>query len=305
MVGSVETLFKFVNGSNPHWSDYKKRIAVALLAIYKMKPAQCALTDHLKLLWIFLGDHFLRAHDGHCFFYETELGALTTFHGVLPYSHFMYMRQICLHLEGLCREFPSGVERSDAGVMAAIETVFNRTSQRGKGGKGLNAGKGKGPETSDDGEAAAASNGQSATFPSEPLIPQPDAENTLGVEASGDEEFIDDYAFDADDEKLFAELLDNALFNKGNELLRRGGSHGKGWNNPKGGGKDWNKGDRGGKDFAKGFYQPAAVEDDVANDDVDENVVTAPAVWNIGLAQAISRCSTSLQAELMGNKLLK
>ena len=42
----------------------------------------------------------------------------------------------------------------------------------------------------------------------------------------------------------------------------------------------------------------------LANDDDDENAVTAPAVWHIGLAQAISRCSSSLQSELMGNKLL-
>jgi hypothetical protein len=224
VVGSVKELFKLVDEKNPQWSDYKKRIAVALLAIYKMKPAQCALTDHLKLLWIFLGDHFLRAHDGHCFFYEADLGAFTTFHGVLPYSHFMYMRQICLHLEGLCREFPSGIERSDECVLAAIEAVFNRSNQQGQSGKGSGAGKGKGSATSVDGETGAAGNGPPETRLDEPstlngantVTPQvPDADDD-------DEPFVDDYAFNVDDEKLFAELLDNALFNKGNELLRRG-----------------------------------------------------------------------------------
>ena len=188
-----------------------------------MKPAQCALTDHLKLLWIFLGDHFLRAHDGHCFFYEADLGAFTTFHGVLPYSHFMYMRQICLHLEGLCREFPSGIERSDECVLAAIEAVFNRSNQQGQSGKGSGAGKGKGSATSVDGETSAASGGASeARLGESSTLNGANTVTPHVQDVDDDEPFVDDYAFDVDDEKLFAEFLDNALFNKGNELVRRG-----------------------------------------------------------------------------------
>ena len=63
IVGSVTSNFNMLKASNPTWSDYLLRLAVAALSIYQMKPSQSAITDHLKLLWIFLGGHFLKSVD--------------------------------------------------------------------------------------------------------------------------------------------------------------------------------------------------------------------------------------------------
>ena len=158
----------------------------------------------------------------------------------------MYMRQICLHLEGLCREFPSGVERPDECVLQAIEDVFNRSNRQGQRGKGSGAGKSNDSATIVYGETGAVGNEPRETHLDEPSTVNGANAVTLQVpDADGDEPFVDDYAFNVDDEKLFAELLDNALFNKGNELLRRGGCHGKGAHYIKGRGKDLRRGGKG------------------------------------------------------------
>ena len=91
------------------------------------------------------------------------------------------------------------------------------------------AGKGNDSAAIVNGETGAVDNG-----PREAQLDEPSIMNGANAvapqvpDADDDEPFVDDYAFNVDDEKLFAELLDNALFNKGNELLRRGGCHGKG-----------------------------------------------------------------------------
>ena len=55
-------------------------------------------------------------------------------------------------------------------MLAAIEAVFNRSSQQGQSGKGSGAGKGKGSATSVDGEAGVAGNGPPETRLDEPSI---------------------------------------------------------------------------------------------------------------------------------------
>ena len=85
-----------------------------------------SMPDHLKLVWIFLGDQYLRSHEGHAYYYDHALGHFTIFAGLLPYHHFDYLRQVSLHLEGLFRSFGGNVKRGDAAVLAAVAKTFNQ-----------------------------------------------------------------------------------------------------------------------------------------------------------------------------------
>ena len=227
LLGTVKKLWMEVDKVESYrgWSDHKKRLAVATLALSKMKPAQLGLTDHLKLLWIFLGDQFIRSHDGHLYFYEHSLGWWAPYQGLLPFHHFEYMRGICLQLEGLLRGLSRKLGRDDADILAALAIILGK---------------------------------------------------------------------DQSEEQLAAEILDNAMTCKGNDLLARQRRAKKGK-----GGKAKGAGKAGPADGGAGAGGFPAVGD--GEDGADDDEAFVPDLWYLHLAQNITRTCTRLQSELMSS----
>ena len=204
--GETEALREYITKKDYKWADYLLVLATAALAVYKMKPSHCGMSDHLKLLWIFAGKQFLRSHDGNAYYYDCLLGHFAPYAGILPYYLFDYLRKASLHLEGLFRSFSNAVKRDDESVLAAIASTF--------------------------------------------------------VEKS-----VHDISL---------ELLHNALYNKGDDLVKPKPPEGI-----KGGGK---------------------AGDIIVDGEVDEEISTGN--WYILLAKQVSRITSSLQSELMGSKLI-
>ena len=51
----------------PHWPDELVRLAAGAIEIYRTRYTDIFVRDFVALLWIMVGDQFLRAHNGVCY----------------------------------------------------------------------------------------------------------------------------------------------------------------------------------------------------------------------------------------------
>jgi hypothetical protein len=227
LIGETKALYEDLRQKHPAWEPYRIRLALAALAVHRLKADQMAMTDHLRLLWIMLGGHFLRVHDSHCYYYDQYLGAFKSYSGIFPFQFFTYIRLKCFHLEGLFRAFEGNIKRNGDEVLKEIERILDVVPARVAG--------------------------------------------------------------------LLNELYDNALYSKGNELLRNALAKGKG-------GKQGGKGDAG-KGLIGMVLQHPGIEF-APFEDVGEEESGPVFCWYITVAKSVAKLSSTLQGELLGNKLI-
>ena len=118
---TMETLATLVGFHKPMFTDDQRRLAIAVLALFRRRLADISMRDHVLLLWTLLGDRYLRAHDGICHYYDNSLGTWSPFNGLLPDYISGEIKSMLLHVEGLLRDFAGEVKREELGVLNAID----------------------------------------------------------------------------------------------------------------------------------------------------------------------------------------
>ena len=74
--------------------------------------------EHVMILWIVLGDRYLRAHNGQAYYYASELGCWEVYGGLLPAEVFVEVKEFLLALEGLFRSLkPKAQRTTEAGLI--------------------------------------------------------------------------------------------------------------------------------------------------------------------------------------------
>ena len=83
-------------------------MAVAALALYRMRLADISMRDHIFILWVVLGDRHLRAHDGNAYFYNAKLGCWEMYNGLFPDYIYGEIKTFLLELESAFRDIEGG-----------------------------------------------------------------------------------------------------------------------------------------------------------------------------------------------------
>ena len=107
----------------PHWPDELVRLAAGAIEIYRTRYTDIFVRDFVALLWIMVGDQFLRAHNGVCYLYHDH-GAFEVYTGVPPESMFTRIKSYLQRLEGLFRLMPSTTRRTDEGLLDGIDSML-------------------------------------------------------------------------------------------------------------------------------------------------------------------------------------
>ncbi|CAE7810987.1 unnamed protein product [Symbiodinium sp. CCMP2592] len=116
-------LFQYVRSLQAGWPDQMVRLAAAALTVYRTRYTDLFIRDHVALLWVMEGGHFLRSHGGVCYLYH-EHGAFEALSGVPPESTFTRIKPFLLALEGIFRLLPSDTERTDGAVIGGIDACL-------------------------------------------------------------------------------------------------------------------------------------------------------------------------------------
>ena len=120
----TKQLFQYVRSLQATWPEQLVRLAAAALTVYRTRYTDLFVRDHVALLWVMEGGHYLRSHGGVCYLYH-EHGAFEAFSGVPPESTFTRIKPFLLALEGIFRLLPLDAERTDAGVIGGIAACLN------------------------------------------------------------------------------------------------------------------------------------------------------------------------------------
>ena len=117
-------LYDELKRQNATWDDKQLRLAVGVLTLYTKRISSVVMIDHVALVWIMLGNRFLRAEDGRAYFYNIKTGSFEVYNGLLPDYLFAELRNTMMQLEGMLRSFNGKVPRTKEGICEAIVQSF-------------------------------------------------------------------------------------------------------------------------------------------------------------------------------------
>ena len=123
ILAHVDRLRTFVRSRHADWPDFQQRLAVAALAVYRMRMIDMFIREHVMLLWIMEGEKYIRAHAGHCYIYHAT-GAFQAYKGIPPEATFGRVKDFLLVLEGIFRRLPADTTREDGQLLQAISTLM-------------------------------------------------------------------------------------------------------------------------------------------------------------------------------------
>ena len=120
---STAALREFVSRERPDWSDELQHLAVGALFCARHRLIDTGMREHVHLLYIIAGGHYLRAHSGTAYYYSN--GAFRPFLGVPPQTVLARVKEYLLRLEGLFRSLRKETKRSEGTpLLDAIDTAI-------------------------------------------------------------------------------------------------------------------------------------------------------------------------------------
>ena len=114
-----------VQAKFPHWSETLVRLAAGALEIYRSRYTDVFVRDFVALIWVMIGEEYLRAHNGVCFLYHDH-GAFEPYTGIPPESIFALVKSYLQRLEGLFRLLPSTIHRTDESLLDNIQALLQQ-----------------------------------------------------------------------------------------------------------------------------------------------------------------------------------
>ena len=73
-------------------------IATAALCLYRLRLSDISMSEHVLLIWITLGNVWIRCHEKAPYFYQAELGAWERYQGVFPDFVYIALKEILLQV---------------------------------------------------------------------------------------------------------------------------------------------------------------------------------------------------------------
>ena len=103
----------------PRWTDKTNRLFAAALVLYRTRLVDMYIREQVLILWLIDGVARLRVHSGICYTYN-ESGSFDAYKG-LPTEHiFFRIKDFLLILEGLFRQLPRDLTRTDDHIWDAM-----------------------------------------------------------------------------------------------------------------------------------------------------------------------------------------
>ena len=124
----VKAKMDWLMEQKPQWAGEVQHLALALLFIYRCRFSDLSLPEYVALTHVALGhgDSRLVAHDNMPFFWSSRFRAWERFEGLVPQNVLIFLKDYFLKVEGILRAFTGDVQRTDDGIIAAVEEAFQR-----------------------------------------------------------------------------------------------------------------------------------------------------------------------------------
>ena len=122
-VAETQRLQDHILSIHPEWRDrwLLVRVVVGVVSVVNIRSTDFTILQHVKLLWIFEGDKYLRAHNGACYF--NEEGSWRPFSGLISDVALARLQRNMLCLEGLLRSLPRNTRPTVDDCIAAVASL--------------------------------------------------------------------------------------------------------------------------------------------------------------------------------------
>ena len=105
------------------WSSNLVHVVCGALIFHDKRMGDFTIIEHVRILWISLGDRFLRAHDGQLYQFMEAMGFWKMYRGIMEEGVVYVLREYLNQAEGLYRVIKPTTWRNRESICESVEEV--------------------------------------------------------------------------------------------------------------------------------------------------------------------------------------